>query len=238
MCRGHRRGRKALARLAQLVDAGVDVAVIDTAHGYTASVISTVQAARQRFPHLPIIAGNVASAQATWALIEAGADAIKVGIGAGSICTTRIISGAGVPQITAVTECATEAHKHGIPCVADGGIKYSGDIVKALAAGADVVMLGSMLAGLGESPGDIIIYEGKRYKVYRGMGSLGPCRAMAQTATAVPSPAGRGARQAGPRGHRRPGALQRPPGRRDVPDDGRPARRHGLRWRGQPARTA
>jgi IMP dehydrogenase len=166
-------GEKALARLAQLVDAGVDVAVIDTAHGYTASVISTVQAARQRFPHLPIIAGNVASAEATRALIEAGADAVKVGIGAGSICTTRIISGAGVPQITAITECATEAHKHGIPCVADGGIKYSGDIVKALAAGADVVMLGSMLAGLGESPGDIIIYEGKRYKVYRGMGSLG-----------------------------------------------------------------
>ncbi|MGD8805854.1 MAG: IMP dehydrogenase, partial [Chloroflexota bacterium] len=122
---------------------------------------------------LPVIAGNVATAAGTRDLIAAGADAIKVGIGAGSICTTRIIAGAGVPQITAISDCSAEAAKQGIPCIADGGIKYSGDIVKALAAGADAVMLGSMLAGLAESPGEIILYEGKRYKVYRGMGSLG-----------------------------------------------------------------
>lgn len=166
-------GDKGLARLEKLVAAGVDVAVIDTAHGYTASVMETVRRVRQRYPDLPLIAGNVASVEATNALIDAGADAIKVGIGAGSICTTRVISGSGVPQITAITECAAAAHRRGIPCIADGGIKYSGDIVKALAAGADVVMLGSLLAGLAESPGDMIIYEGKRYKMYRGMGSLG-----------------------------------------------------------------
>lgn len=166
-------GEKGLARLEKLVPAGVDIVVIDTAHGYTASIVETIKEAKRRHPDLPIIAGNVATAEATRALIETGADAIKIGIGAGSICTTRIISGAGVPQITAVMECADEAHKHGIPCIADGGIKYSGDIVKALAAGADVIMLGSLLAGLQESPGEIIIYQGKRYKVYRGMGSLG-----------------------------------------------------------------
>ncbi len=166
-------GDQGLARLQKLVDAGVDVAVIDTAHGYTASVLETVRRVRQRYPDLPLIAGNVAAAEATEALIDAGVDAIKIGIGAGSICTTRVISGAGVPQITAITECAAVAHRRGIPCIADGGIKYSGDIIKALAAGADVVMLGSLLAGLAESPGEIIIYEGKRYKIYRGMGSLG-----------------------------------------------------------------
>lgn len=166
-------GEQGLSRLEMLVAAGVDVVVIDTAHGYTLSVRDMVVEAKRRYPDLPIIAGNVATAEATRALIECGADAVKVGIGAGSICTTRIISGAGMPQITAITECAMEAHRHGVPCIADGGIKYSGDIVKALAAGADAVMLGSLLAGLAESPGDILLYEGKRYKVYRGMGSLG-----------------------------------------------------------------
>ena len=166
-------GEKGLARLSALVEAGVDVAVIDTAHGHTAGVLATVREAKVRYPGLPLIAGNVATATGTRALIEAGADAVKVGIGAGSICTTRVISGAGMPQITAIWECAQAAHERGVPCIADGGIKFSGDIVKALAAGADVVMLGSLLAGLKESPGEIILYEGKRYKVYRGMGSLG-----------------------------------------------------------------
>lgn len=166
-------GEKGLRRLERLVDAGVDVAVVDTAHGHTRKVVETVRVARRRFPDLILIAGNVATAEGTCALIEAGADAVKVGIGAGSICTTRVISGAGMPQVTAIMECAAEAHRQGVPCIADGGIKYSGDIVKALAVGADAVMLGSMLAGLDQSPGDIVLYEGKRYKIYRGMGSLG-----------------------------------------------------------------
>jgi IMP dehydrogenase len=166
-------GEAGLARLEALVRAGVDVIVIDTAHGHSRLVMDTLAEAKRRYPKLPVIAGNVATAEGTRDLISAGADAVKVGIGAGSICTTRVISGAGVPQITAIVECSTEAHKHNIPCIADGGIKFSGDIVKALAAGADCVMLGSMLAGLEESPGEIFLYEGKRYKVYRGMGSLG-----------------------------------------------------------------
>lgn len=166
-------GEKGLTRLEKLVAAGVDVAVFDTAHGHSESVVATLREARERYPALPLIAGNVATAEGARVLVDAGADAVKVGIGAGSICTTRVISGAGMPQFSAVRECAAEAHRLGVPCIADGGIKYSGDIVKALAAGADVVMLGSMLAGLAESPGDIILYEGKRYKLYRGMGSLG-----------------------------------------------------------------
>jgi IMP dehydrogenase len=166
-------GETGLARLDKLVKAGVDVGVIDTAHGHTAAVLATVREAKVRYPNLPLIAGNVASPEGARDLIGAGADAIKIGIGAGSICTTRMISGAGMPQITAVFECALECQKHDIPCIADGGIKYSGDIVKALAAGANMVMLGSMLAGLEESPGEIILYEGRRYKIYRGMGSLG-----------------------------------------------------------------
>jgi IMP dehydrogenase len=166
-------GETGLARLEQLVRAGVDAAVIDTAHGHSALVIETLSQARRRYPNLALIAGNVATKEGTRDLINVGADAVKVGIGAGSICTTRVISGAGMPQVTAILECAAEAHRHNIPCIADGGIKYSGDIVKALAAGADAVMLGSMLSGLEESPGEIILYEGKRYKMYRGMGSLG-----------------------------------------------------------------
>jgi IMP dehydrogenase len=166
-------GENGLERLDKLVKAGVDVAVLDTAHGHTATVLQTLREARARYPKLPIIAGNVAAPEGARDLIAAGADAIKIGIGAGSICTTRIISGAGMPQVTAVFECAVDCQKHDIPCIADGGIKYSGDIVKALAAGANMVMLGSMLAGLEESPGEIILYEGRRYKIYRGMGSLG-----------------------------------------------------------------
>lgn len=166
-------GEKGLARLEALVKSGTDTCVIDTAHGHSRSVLDTLSEAKRRYPELPIIAGNVATAEGARDIISVGADAIKVGIGAGSICTTRVIAGTGVPQITAIMLCSVEARKHQVPVIADGGIKYSGDIVKALAAGADCVMLGSMLAGLEESPGEIILYEGKRYKIYRGMGSLG-----------------------------------------------------------------
>ncbi len=166
-------GESGLQRLDLLVRAGVDAAAIDTAHGHTALVIETLREAKKRYPNLPMLVGNVASGEGAKALIEAGADAIKVGIGAGSICTTRIVAGSGVPQVSAVAAASAVCRRYDVPCIADGGIKYSGDIVKALAAGGDAVMLGSMLAGLEESPGEIILYEGRRYKVYRGMGSMG-----------------------------------------------------------------
>ncbi|NMD72778.1 IMP dehydrogenase [Bacillus sp. DNRA2] len=159
-------------RVDALVKANVDIIVVDTAHGHSAGVINTVKEIRSKYPELGIIAGNVATGAATKALIEAGADVVKVGIGPGSICTTRVVAGVGVPQITAVYDCATEARKLGKAIIADGGIKYSGDIVKALAAGGHAVMLGSMLAGTSESPGDTEIYQGRRFKVYRGMGSV------------------------------------------------------------------
>lgn len=161
------------ARIAALVEAGVDAIVIDTAHGHSKGVLDKVRDVRNTYPDLTIIAGNVATAEATRDLIEAGASVVKVGIGPGSICTTRIVAGIGVPQVTAVYDCATEAAKHGVPIIADGGIKYSGDIVKALAAGGHAVMLGSLLAGVTESPGEREIYQGRQFKVYRGMGSLG-----------------------------------------------------------------
>ncbi|MEH7457503.1 IMP dehydrogenase [Bacillus sp. JJ1127] len=163
----------AMLRIDALVKASVDVIVLDTAHGHHKNVADKVKEVREKYPTLNIIAGNVATAEATRALIEAGANVIKVGIGPGSICTTRVVAGVGVPQLTAVYDCATEARKHGIPVIADGGIKYSGDMVKALAAGAHVVMLGSMFAGVGESPGETEIYQGRQFKVYRGMGSVG-----------------------------------------------------------------
>ena len=162
-----------LQRAEALVNAGVDVIVLDTAHGHSKGVIETVKALKDRFPETQLIAGNVATAEATRDLIEAGADAIKVGIGPGSICTTRVVAGIGVPQITAIMNCAEEAEKYGIPIIADGGIKFSGDIVKALAAGARIVMIGSLFAGTEESPGDLEIYQGRSFKVYRGMGSIG-----------------------------------------------------------------
>ncbi len=170
-------GADAMDRLKALVDAKVDVVVIDTAHGHSANVIRRVNDFKNAFPDLQIIAGNVATAEATEALIKAGADCVKVGIGPGSICTTRVVAGIGVPQITAVMDCAEIADKYNIPVIADGGIKYSGDIVKALAAGASTVMLGSMLAGTEESPGEVFLYQGRQFKSYRGMGSIG---AMAQ----------------------------------------------------------
>jgi len=160
-------------RVAALVDAKVDVVVVDTAHGHHINVYNAVKKLRGKYPDLQIIAGNVATAEATRSLIEAGASAIKVGIGPGSICTTRVVAGIGVPQITAILDCAEEADKYDIPIIADGGIKYSGDITKAIAAGASTVMIGSLLAGSEESPGEVIIYQGRRFKSYRGMGSIG-----------------------------------------------------------------
>ncbi|QQS46185.1 MAG: IMP dehydrogenase [Acidobacteriota bacterium] len=161
-----------LERAAELVRVRVDVLVIDTAHGHTSRVISAVRQVKQRFPEVDLIAGNVATAEGARALAQAGVDAVKVGIGPGSICTTRVVSGAGVPQITAISESVKGMHGTGIPLIADGGIKYSGDITKAIAAGADSVMIGSLFAGTDESPGEIILYQGRNFKSYRGMGSL------------------------------------------------------------------
>ena len=162
-----------LDRAGALVDAQVDILALDSAHGHSKNVIDCLKKVKAAFPHVPVIAGNVATAEGAIALCEAGADAIKVGIGPGSICTTRVVAGIGVPQITAVYDAACAAAKYGVPVIADGGIKYSGDIVKALAAGASVVMLGSLLAGCEEAPGETEIYQGRQFKVYRGMGSLG-----------------------------------------------------------------
>ena len=159
-------------RVDALVNANVDVITLDTAHGHSKGVIEAVKKIKEKYPDLQIIAGNVATAEATEDLIKAGADCVKVGIGPGSICTTRVIAGVGVPQLTAVMDCAEVGRKYGIPVIADGGIKYSGDIVKALAAGAKVAMMGSLLAGCEEAPGEVEIYQGRSYKVYRGMGSL------------------------------------------------------------------
>lgn len=160
-------------RVDALVKAGVDVIVVDTAHGHSVGVIKMVEAIKSKYSELELIAGNVATAEATEELIKAGADAIKVGIGPGSICTTRVIAGIGVPQITAIVDCSVIGKKYDIPIIADGGIKYSGDIAKAIAAGADSVMLGNLLAGTEESPGEMVILQGRSYKVYRGMGSMG-----------------------------------------------------------------
>ncbi|MFZ5597306.1 MAG: IMP dehydrogenase [Bacillota bacterium] len=160
-------------RVEALANASVDVIVVDTAHGHQRGVLDTVYMIKSKYPEMAVVAGNVATAEGVRDLVAAGADSVKVGIGPGSICTTRVVAGAGVPQITAIYECAVEAAKHGVPIIGDGGIKYSGDITKAIAAGADVVMIGSLFAGTEESPGDIEIYQGRSYKVYRGMGSLG-----------------------------------------------------------------
>ncbi|MDE5767917.1 MAG: IMP dehydrogenase [Oscillospiraceae bacterium] len=162
-----------LERAEALVRAQVDVLVLDSAHGHSANIINALKKLKEKFPDTPVIAGNIATAEAAEELIQAGADCLKVGIGPGSICTTRVVAGIGVPQITAVYDVASVAKKYNIPVIADGGIKYSGDIVKALAAGADVVMLGSLLAGCEEAPGETEIYQGRQFKVYRGMGSLG-----------------------------------------------------------------
>jgi IMP dehydrogenase len=161
------------ARVAALLKAGADVITIDTAHGHSRGVIEAVKATRANFKGVELVAGNVATFDAAEALCKAGVDAVKVGVGPGSICTTRVIAGVGVPQVTAVDECARAAEKYGVPIISDGGVKYSGDVVKALAAGAATVMIGSLLAGTEEAPGEVILYQGRSYKQYRGMGSLG-----------------------------------------------------------------
>ena len=161
-----------LERTAALVEAQVDVIVLDSAHGHSANVLNCVRMIKEKYPNLQVIAGNVATGEATKALIEAGVDAVKVGIGPGSICTTRVVAGIGVPQITAVMDCYNVAKEYGIPIIADGGIKYSGDMTKAIAAGANVCMMGSLFAGCDESPGTFELYQGRKYKVYRGMGSI------------------------------------------------------------------
>ena len=161
-----------LERVAALVDAKVDVIVLDSAHGHSENVLKCLRMIKEKFPNLQVIAGNVATGEATKALIEAGADAVKVGIGPGSICTTRVVAGIGVPQITAIMDCYKVAKEYGVPIIADGGIKYSGDITKAIAAGGNLVMMGSMFAGCDEAPGEFELYQGRKYKVYRGMGSI------------------------------------------------------------------
>ena len=161
-----------LERVEALVNAKVDVIVMDSAHGHSENVLRTVRMVKEKYPNLPVIAGNVATGEATRALIEAGVDAVKVGIGPGSICTTRVVAGIGVPQVTAVMDCYAVAKEYGIPVIADGGIKYSGDMTKAIAAGANVCMMGSIFAGCDESPGTFELYQGRKYKVYRGMGSI------------------------------------------------------------------
>jgi IMP dehydrogenase len=166
-------GPDRLERTGALVDAGVDVITVDTAHGHSAGVLESIAELRRDFPDLPIIGGNIATAEGAEALIKAGVSAVKVGVGPGSICTTRIIAGVGMPQFTAVVDASEMADRFGIPVISDGGIKYSGDLVKALAGGARAVMIGSLFAGTDESPGEVVLYQGRSYKVYRGMGSLG-----------------------------------------------------------------
>ncbi len=162
-----------LERAAALIEARVDAIVIDTAHGHSSRVIEAIKAVKSRFPEVELVAGNVATAEGTKALISAGVDAVKVGIGPGSICTTRVVTGAGVPQITAINECVAAAEGSGVPVIADGGVKFSGDVAKAIASGANCVMIGSLFAGTEEAPGEVILYQGRSFKTYRGMGSIG-----------------------------------------------------------------
>ncbi|HZA87716.1 MAG TPA: IMP dehydrogenase, partial [Acidimicrobiales bacterium] len=169
-------GPDALERAERLVDAGVDLLVVDTAHGHSQAVLDVVKQVKGAF-QVGVIAGNVATAEAVDALVGAGADGVKTGVGPGSICTTRVVAGVGVPQVTAIYDCATAAARHGVTLIADGGIQYSGDLAKALAAGADAVMIGSLFAGVDESPGEVVLHQGERYKEYRGMGSMGAMKA-------------------------------------------------------------
>jgi IMP dehydrogenase len=160
-------------RLAELVRCGVDLVVVDTAHGHSTGVLATIEEVKKAYPDLQVVGGNVATAEAAHDLISAGVDAVKVGMGPSSICTTRVVAGIGIPQLTAIADCARVGERYGVPIIADGGVKYSGDITKALAAGAHSVMIGSLFAGTDESPGERILYQGRSYKLYRGMGSLG-----------------------------------------------------------------
>src|SRR5262249_46425529 len=162
-----------LERMAELIRAKVDIIIIDTAHGHSSRVIEAIREAKRKFPDMDVVAGNIATEEGARDLVSAGADAVKVGMGPGSICTTRVVSGAGMPQITAILACSRAAHEANVPVISDGGIKFSGDVTKALAAGADSVMIGSLFAGTDESPGETILYQGRTFKSYRGMGSLG-----------------------------------------------------------------
>ena len=222
-------------RAAALVHAGVDVMVIDTAHGHSRNVIDALRATKLAHPEVDVVAGNVATAEGAKALIDAGADALRVGMGPGSICTTRVISGVGVPQITAIMDCVSVAEPRGIPLVADGGIRFSGDIVKALAAGAATVMIGSLFAGSEESPGETILYQGRTYKLYRGMGFA---RRDERAGARPLRPERRRGEQAGARGNRRPRAASRTARLQYRATGGRPAVRNGLYRLGQPHRAA
>ena len=220
-----------MERADALVAAGVDVLVIDTAHGHSQGVLDVVRRVRQRFADVELVAGNVATAEGTKALIDQGVDAVKVGIGAGSICTTRIVAGIGVPMITAITDCARAAQAHDVPIIADGGIRYSGDITKALAVGASTTMIGNLFAGTDESPGEMILYQGRSFKEYRGMGSIGAMRRGSRDRyfqdefDLDPATRRREARARRHRGARRPQGQR---GRPDLPAGRRTARRHGL----------
>ena len=212
-------------RIEALVAAGVDVIIVDTAHGHSQGVIDRVRWVKKRFPQLQVIGGNIVTGDAALALMDAGADAVKVGVGPGSICTTRIVAGVGVPQITAV-DMVAEALQDRIPLIADGGIRYSGDIGKALVAGASTVMIGGLFAGTEEAPGEVELFQGRSYKSYRGMGSLG---AMEKGSQGPLFPGLQRRRQAGARRHRRPRAVSRPARQHRPPARRRPARDDGLR---------
>jgi IMP dehydrogenase len=213
-------------RVELLAEAGVDVIVVDTAHGHSQGVLDRVRWVKKNFPQIEVIGGNIATADAARALVEAGADGVKVGIGPGSICTTRIVAGVGVPQITAIQNVSDALKGTGVPMIADGGIRYSGDIAKAIAAGADTVMLGGLFAGTEEAPGEVELFQGRSYKSYRGMGSLGAMQA--GFADRYFQDNDRQRRQARAGRHRRPRALQGLGARRDPPADGRPAFVDGL----------
>ncbi len=222
-------------RAAALKRAGVDVLCIDTAHGHSRNVIDALKATKRECPEVEVIAGSVATAEGAKALIDAGADALRVGMGPGSICTTRMVSGVGVPQITAIMDCVAVAEPRNVPMIADGGIRFSGDITKALAAGASTVMIGSLFAGTEESPGETILYQGRTYKLYRGMGSLGAMTERMRDRYGQQRSVGR---QARPRGDRGPRAASRLAGLEYRAIDRRVAGRDGLRRRGESGRAS
>ena len=235
-------GEESYKRARALVEAGVDALVVDSAHGHSRNVLEMVARLKRDVPDVDVIGGNVATYAGAQAMVEAGADAVKVGVGPGSICTTRVVAGVGVPQVTAIMEAARACRPAGVPVIGDGGMQYSGDIAKAIVAGADTVMLGSLLAGCEESPGELIFINGKQFKSYRGMGSLGAMQSRGQARSYSKDRYFQEdvlvRRQAGPAGHRGPGALPRPARRGGPPARRRPAGGDGLRRRGDHRRAA